>query len=256
MKIFRKRLSISFLLITFFILSPSITAGQKGVRAFGIQFKPIIPFGLVNTDGQTVRDLNTETTLEIQEKRGMSIGAVIRFGLSKRFSFETGINYVQRNYHFNLNSVSIAKYSEADLRFTGYEIPALGMVFVRLGDKMYMNAAAGLSFDFFPTGGVATYDQDTSLTIEYGMLETNWIQLSLLANLGFEYRTEKNGYFYLGASYHRPFSNMAEVYISYIESNSTTFVRLISPPPGVSGNYLSIDIRYFFNPGKNKRKKE
>ena len=167
------RIKIHFFILTtgfliFGAVNPSIA--QSGIRAFGIQFKPIFPLGLVNTDGQTIIDETNNTRLEISEKGGYSLGAVIRIGFSKRFSLETGISFIRRNYGFKLNSSDFTE-SQASLRFTGYEIPAIGMIFVKLGQQTYMNASAGVVVDLFPTGGVVAIDRDT---IEYGILETNW----------------------------------------------------------------------------------
>ena len=225
---------------------------QKGVTNFGLSFRPIIPLGLVNTQGFSVKDQYSGTDFNLAARPSYSMGAVIRFGLTNRFSLETGIHYVARNYNFKLDD-SDYPYSSASLRFSCYEIPLHGMVFVRLGEQTYMTATAGLVFDLFPTGGLVTHDRDT---IEYGMLENHWIHLSLGSNLGFEWRTEKNGWFYFGASYHNTLGDMAKIFISYRKPYTNTFVRLISPDPSVNGNYLSLDLRYFFNPGTKVNKRE
>jgi len=230
-------------------ISTSDIQAQTGVKAFGIQIKPIFPLGLVNTDGQVIKDAETGSTLSIDVNSGYSIGAVVRFGINDRFSFETGINYVARNYSFNLTNPGF-EVSTADLRFPGYEIPALFMVFVRLSENIHMSVTAGVSFDLFPTAGVVTSDRDS---IEYGLLEENWVIISLVANIGFEYRTKKSGYFYLGASYHSPFGDMADVFVSYRETNSNEHIILVEPFPSVSGNYLSLDLRYYFNPESSKK---
>jgi hypothetical protein len=81
------------------------------------------------------------------------------------------------------------------------------------------------------------------------MLETNWIILGLCANLGFEYRTLKSGYFYFGASTHLPLTEMAEVIVSSNKPQTNYFERLVWPAPKVIGTYITLDIRYFFNPG-------
>lgn len=232
----------------FICLSITGIQAQKGVKAFGIQVKPIFPLGLVNTDGQVIKDAGTGSTLSIDVNSGYNIGAVIRFGITDRFSFETGIKYTARNYSFNLTNPGFPT-STADLRFPGYEIPAMIMVFVRLSENIHMSVSAGVSFDMFPTSGVVTSDRDS---IEYGLLEQNWVILSLVTNIGFEYRTEKSGYFYLGASYHSPFGDLADVFVSYRETNSNEHIILIEPFPSVSGNYISLDLRYYFNPESRK----
>jgi len=240
----------NFLAILTLIAVTSNLYGQNGVRAFGIQYKPIFPLGIVNTDGQSVSDPTNNTKLDIITKRGSSIGAVIRIGLSKRWSLETGINYVKRNYDLKLSSPDF-KDSEGSLQLIGYEIPVIAMIFVKLGENMYMNAASGISFDFFPTGGIVSYDRDT---IEYGMLESNWLIPALNVNLGFEYRTKNSGYFYIGSSYHIPFSDIATVFVSYRNTGTNKFEALVNPPPTISGTYFTLDLRYFFNPGMKEKK--
>ena len=218
---------------------------QKGIAAFGIQFKPIFPLALVNTDGGSHTDNDAFTRHQIDENAAYSAGAVLRFGITSRISLESGISYTKRNYRFRLTSPDFPG-TESGLSFINYEIPLTGMVFVRLGEKMYMNASAGIIFNLCPTGGVVSYERDT---IEFGIKESSWANMAFSANFGFEYRTEKNGYFYLGTMYHRPFSPLASVHVSYRVSGTNDFVEVIQPAPDVSGNYLSLDLRYFFHPG-------
>ena len=111
-----------------------------------------------------------------------------------------------------------------------------------------MDAALGSSIDLFPSD---IYTSDSYF--KHSSRRRNIISLSILSNLGFEYRTEKSGYFYLGASYHRPFNSIYTTKIKYENSykNETITTKL-------SGNYLTIDFRYFFNedPIKKENKKK
>ena len=102
-----------------------------------------------------------------------------------------------------------------------------------------MNVAGGISIDIYPT---PLFVEDTYFA--NAINRTNWVQPSLLANLGWEYRTEKSGYIYFGASLHRPFSTIFEEFVTYKGESGerreeTTF--------DLTGNYLTIDIRYFFS---------
>jgi hypothetical protein len=228
----------------------SLCSAQNGIRAFGVQFKPIFPLAVVNTEEKSVVDNSSDTRLNINQKSGYSVGAVIRIGLAKRFSMETGIHVINRYYDFKMTGKDVPA-TDASLSLRSFEIPAIGMVFVRLGEQLYMNAAGGITFDLFPTGGIVTYKRDS---IEFGILESNWLIPALSANIGVEYRTKKNGYFYFGSSYHQPFKDMATVYVSYRKTNTSNFVTLVNPPPQVKGNYFTIDIRYYFNPGMKGKK--
>lgn len=228
-----------------------ILKAQQGVTTFGVSVRPIFPLGIVNTDVISFDDGASGSRLTVNSMAGYSLGAVIRFGLTKRFSIETGIHYNARFYDFQLENNGFPN-SSAQLRFPGYEIPLHGMVFVRLGQETYMTATAGLIFDLFPTGGISTYDRDT---MYYGMLERNWVIVGLGSNLGFEWRSQDKGYFYIGASYHNTLGDLADLFIAYRVPNTDNFVDLIEPVPSINGNYLSLDFRYFFDPGKKKDRK-
>ena len=68
------------------------------------------------------------------------------------------------------------------------------------------------------------------------------IGLSYLANIGFEYKTEEKGNFYLGASLVTPLSPITETKIKY-EYQNATFSEFTA---FLNGNYITIDLRYFF----------
>lgn len=78
-------------------------------------------------------------------------------------------------------------------------------------------------------------------------------KLGLLANVGFEYRTESRGYFYVGGSYHLPFRNIYNTFMIY-DHNSVSEQGFLQ----LNGNYLTIDLKYFFHeePEKPKVKEE
>src|SRR5690554_7061589 len=92
------RLYIHILLI--FILSVQSTNAQsyrsKPENFFGLQFKPLIPFGLVGDKPFTIKEGNFEST--ISPTFGYSYGGVVRIGLTELLALETGLNYNRRNY--------------------------------------------------------------------------------------------------------------------------------------------------------------
>jgi hypothetical protein len=134
------------------------------------------------------------------------------------------------------------------VRFIGYEIPALAMVYIRLGERSWMNNALGFSFDLYPS--------DAERAQEYSrvyMARRDWKQVGLVANIGVEYRTYKSGWFYLGATYHRPFGDIAQAEFTWYDR--LNFGTVISA--GIPGSYLTADLRYFFHndPDKARRRK-
>ena len=157
---------------------------------------------------------------------------VVRKGITKTISFETGINYVKRVYNLSIIDSSNNFTRDGKFRIIGYEIPLLALVYIRIGEKFYMNNALGFSIDIFPS--------DVRTVNSYST-RTSFIIPALLANLGWEYRTDKSGIFYIGASFHRPFSKIMSTKIWYDGNNKTAEVET-----KLAGSYLTIDFRYFF----------
>jgi hypothetical protein len=137
-------------------------------------------------------------------------------------------------------------------RFIGYEIPMQGLLYMRLGKELYVNASGGLSMDLYPSNVETSngYFVDTvAFDFYQKTIRQRWLQLSVLANVGFEWRTKESGYIYLGASYHRPFNQIAQVYAEMqIDTDPTSVVFPLS------GNYLTVDFRYFFHEAPERKK--
>jgi len=224
-------------------LSISINA-QERVTTVGLQLKPIFSSDLFKSGKQEAIVDNINFTLD--PKIGLSFGMVIRKGFTKSLSIETGINYLRRNYDLTISDPDSSFSGTSSFKIVNYEIPVLGLIYVQLGNQLFMNVAGGASIDIYPSD-LFTYDN----YFENDLFRYNWFQASLVANVGWEYRTRKSGYFYLGASYHRPFTNMMKEKILY-----KGFNRDVETHFELSGNYLTLDFRYFFheNPAKKKRK--
>ena len=210
---------------------------QEKVTTFGIQLKPIVPVEFFNAGKQEKTTNNIEYINE--PKFGMSFGMVIRRGLNKNLSIETGLNFLRRNYDLTVNESDSSFSSTSDFSIVNYEIPILLLAYVRLGRNTFMNVAGGASIDIYPSDLFVGSESVSNLIIMQ-----SWLQPSLLANIGWEYRTEKSGYIYLGASLHRPFSNIFTEYVEYKGANGG---RLESENFDLTGSYFTIDIRYFFH---------
>lgn len=219
-----------------------ILNAQEKVTTFGIQFKPIIPISFV--DGGTLNKSISNVNFELKPKFGLAFGMVIRKGFTKNISLETGINLLRRNFDLTINDVDSSFSSNSNFRVINYEIPISLLVYVKIGQKMFMNASGGISFDMYPTPLFVGEDNEFSNAIN----RKNWIQTSLIANVGWEYRTEKDGYFYFGASFHRPFSALLNSFVTYQAFDRNDEVKF-----ELSGNYLSLDFRYFFHEDKTKK---
>ena len=236
-------LIIIFLFNSIFLFSQEDKKPTKTNKesTFGIQYSPIFSSGMNNSDINFTED---NINFDIQLKKGFVFGMEARFDLYKRYSFQTGLNFIRRNYDINITVESSDKsifknnLGHNELRLIGYEIPMMGLVYVRLSKKIYMDNAFGLSFNFFPSN-VKFYD----LYIN----KYSFVNVSLMANLGFEYRTENYGYFYLGAAYQVHFKDMGRFEFSVPAKNYMS---------SFSGNYLVINLKYFFDPVETAKKKK
>ncbi len=229
-----------------FSVCVSLGFAQENTITVGFQFKPIVPIKYFFTEGA---DITTGSgyRFRMQQQFGTSWGMVIRKGFNKRFSLETGISYVNRSYTISIDdSVQVVN---DKFHLIAYEIPVNGLVYIRLSDKLYMNVALGLSLDMFPSDLYTENDN-----YKHYSVRKSWILPGVSANLGYEYRTEKKGFFYLGFSYHKPFSDMYNSVIEYDKSS----IPVETVHTALGGNYLTIDFRYFFHADvlKKKVKKE
>lgn len=232
-----KLTSIAFLVILTFQNS---IHSQIGVNTVGIQLKPIIP---INYFGAGPIQLSNEfATLDLSSKLGYSFGMVVRHGFTKSISIESGINYTRRNYNiFGASSYEYAN-DQADFGFISYELPVQGLIYIRIGEFVYMNASIGLGINFYASD-VASKGENNY--IDHYSERARWINASFLSNLGLELRTKEKGYFYVGASLNTPFNEITATRLNYYyEDNlSTKF-----DPVFLNGNYITLDLRYFFNP--------
>ena len=112
-----------------------------------------------------------------------------------------------------------------------------------------VHTALGVSMDFYPS--------DVESIVEEGSIfifRRNWAQFGVLGNVGVEYRTDKSGIFYLGATFHRPFNDMALADLTWTYLGPPTVRRFAVRTP-LSGSYLTVDLRYYFHEDPERRVK-
>jgi hypothetical protein len=223
------------------------SSAQQGVTTIGFQVKPIIP---INYFGAGPIDLSITDTasINISSKMGYCFGMVIRQGITKSVSLETGINYTRRNYKLTGSSPISNTTDTADFGFVSYEIPFQGLIYIRLADQLYMNTAVGVGINFYASD-VAS--KGRNFLIDHYSERAYWANLSFLSNLGVEYRTKEKGYFYIGASLNTPLWPVALTNLKYYyqDNNSVKF-----EPTYLNGNYLTLDLRYLLPPNEKKKK--
>jgi len=223
---------------------------QEKFLTVGLQLKPIIPSGLFRTDN--VFKSQENMFYSITTTFGYSGGMMIRKEFSKRFSFETGINFTKRNYNLDIiDNDSIvdghifAGYS--DFSIINYEIPLLGLLYLRIGERWHMNTSVGVSMDFFPSD-ISTYDSYFS----HLALRNHWLQLAGVVNHGYELRTDKSGMIYFGGTLHWPFTIIYRSFIDY----KTGLLLKDQTTLDLKGNYFTIDVRYYFPERQEKKRRK
>lgn len=231
------KLSAQFII---FLLLTNTAFSQEGVLTFGIQYKPIVPNTFIGTFKQDFNE--NQFTSNVQQKVGHAFSFVVRQGLTKSISFETGLGFTQRNFNLDFAVEDSNYFGQGKVGFIGYEVPVKALVFIRLGESLFMNTAIGASFNYFPSD----VKVDVPITVgqffsQEGVYRSK-IQGAILADIGFEFRTRKSGYFYLGSSYNLPFASIVTFAMAY-EYPGGDEVAI----DNIRGSYLTIDLRYYFH---------
>jgi hypothetical protein len=231
-----------FFLLLFFIGFNAVQLwSQEKVTTVGVQIKPIFTSRFFGTGPEEISQ--NGFNYNISQSTGFSGGLVIRKGYTKTLSLEFGINYSRRK--IRMESFFNGQSSMAEMRIVGYEIPFSQLIFVRLSERIYMNVSAGFCINMFPS------DVQTTNEVLYAIGGRKLIfNPSLIANVGFEYRTRDKGYFYLGTSLNRPFSPIYGLGIDYIINNDVVNTVVTN----LQGSYLTIDFRYFFHEDPERKK--
>jgi hypothetical protein len=226
---------------------PALVWSQERVTTFGIVAKPIFPSKYLRTG--PVESTDNNVGFKISQLSGFSAGAVIRKGITRTLSIETGLSFVKRNFELQITDAAFK--GTSDYKIIGYEVPLQALVFVQLSRDIWMNVALGPSIDIFPS--------DIRTTGSYFVQETrrksarNILNAGVIANMGWEWRTKKSGYFYLGASYHRSFSNIYTTSVAYIRNPQSTSADALNTTP-LNGDYFTFDLRYYFHENAQPKK--
>jgi hypothetical protein len=230
--IFNLQSIITLITLIALITLTTTTNAQPNTIALGLEYKPIFPLGFLRTGPQTVID--SGVAYKIKLASGFAGGMVIRKSFSKLIAVEVGINYIQRKYTL---SVEDGSYTESSVfHIVGYQIPISFLVFIQTGEKNFATASLGISPDVFASNVHTDGDSMRSYSARQHTFEP-----AIIANVGWEYRTYENGYFYIGAAFHGPFIYYYNTTISYRQNPYDVLIPL-------SGNYLTISLRYFFPP--------
>jgi hypothetical protein len=239
----RRLLNIVLGLVSFFILPIEYFAQEheKGETIFGLEVKAILPTSIFDAGALELGD--DSIAVNVKSPSGYSMGMIIRHNFTKMFTLESGIHYASRNYPVSIENANSGFNGSSSINLVSYEIPIQWLLYIRLGEQVYMNTIFGFSMDFFPSDVTVS-----EYSYAYYIQRDSWVKASLLASIGFEYRTKESGYFYLGASVHSPFGNIGQFYVTYYYDDLLTEDVTFNAP--LNGTYFSVEFRYFFNKGQ------
>ena len=208
-----------------------------------IQLKPIFKGGWLKTGEQTISENNVDFQMNLVS--GISGGLLIRKGLTKLLAIEGGINYTKRNYELRITDYDTSFSGLSEFRIISFEIPMTLLAYIQMGEHLFMNSSLGYCLNYFPsdilTNNLSYYEQYAVYNAHY--------QSAIVANLGTEWRTEKSGSFYIGVTYLRPFDEIYSQQIKYEANGKKVIVY-----SGISGDYLTLDLRYYFHTAPPKKK--
>ncbi len=231
--------TFSFLVIVLLCFS-SFSQVEK-TTYFGLQFRPIFP---TNAGGKEITKLiGSDFTTETKQSIGYSFGGIVRRGITEYIFFESGINFTQRNFQLEMKLNDNSLTAQDKWSFITYDIPVNALIFIKLSPKYYMNTSLGGALRFSPSNIKKVTQTGTEHSfINYGIYK-NKVGINLNANVGFEYRTDRKGSFYLGGSICVPVNGIIDLYSFHAvqaKTNQTYQTGVIA------GRYMSIDFRYFF----------
>lgn len=232
-----------FYLIVFILIS-TCAFGQRKEKPenyFGFQFRPLIPLNVVGDRPFDMVKDEFEST--ISSRFGYSYGGVIRAGVSRQISIETGINYTKRNYGLDFRVPDSNLTAFNTVGFVNYDIPANLLVYIMLDKKLFMNASLGGSLNFYPSNvrTLKNIEGTPHLFIMEGR-RAAFFSTDINSNIGFEYRTEKMGIFYLGISGKLP---LQPIFLIATEYRNDTYRKVAIDK--IDGATFSIDLKYFFH---------
>jgi hypothetical protein len=241
------RFKLSYRIIFSFLTVYNFSFSQLGEKKenypihFGVQTKLLLPSDFLGPVKTTLSNEGFQSILT--QKTGYSYGGLIRADFTKNVTLECGINYIQRQFkaEMSYSDSSVTVNDTNNLTFINYELPITGIVKIQLARNIYSLVGLGPSFTFKPTN-VALIDLPGGKHTFYHSGSVKKFGIDLNAQAGFELRTKKSGYFYLGGGVKVPTSYLFNWGGKYAQQGSSESLIDFEK---VNGAFLSIDLRYY-----------
>jgi hypothetical protein len=206
---------------------------------FGVQVRSIIPTNFVGNPITTLQKDGLQASL--QQTIGYSFGGIVRVGLTELIALETGINFSQRYFKVQGSIADSGIYVTNQLGFIQYDLPLNGLIYIKLTKRFFANASLGVTAGFKPTSIATQNNIDGSKFFYHTGFVNKKASLDLNGNLGFEFRSKKTGFYYLGTTVRLPLAPL----FTYISTYRNQGYK-VTQYGDVSGAFLGIDLRYFF----------
>ena len=218
-----------------------MSQSKNSDKQFGINTGAIIPINYFGAGPLELESNNSKITLST--KIGYHFGMMIKTNYSKKFSIESGINFLRRNFDLSGSSDVTGDEDNADFGYISYGFPTKAIVYIQLSDKSFLNTSLGASLDFYASAVNSKGEND--FIFQYSE-RAKWINGSILADLGVEWRVDY-GAFFLGAGVNIPITTIAVTNLKFHYDESDYNNKIDSYDPiFLRGNFFNLKIKYFF----------
>ncbi len=223
------------------LIYPLHNNAQEKNTTIGLVLKNTIPNTIFRTK-TPIQITQNNLNVDVEGKHSISFGMVLRKSLTNVWSIESGLYSIKRNQILNFSDKSNNLTENLSFAISSYEIPIQALIYVKINPSLYVDASSGVSINFFPSHVGNSSEKITHLAVK-----NQWITPSAIVSTGMEYRTKKSGYIYFGGSYHVYFFPSYESQVVYENNGVKQTIPYL-----LSGNYFSLDIKYFFYEDKKK----
>ena len=245
-----KPLYYVFIMFLLMFYHQTISQINKGDKIFGFTLSPLIPIDYFGA-GPLILE-NNYSNIELSSKIGYQFGMLMRNTKLKNITLESGILFCRRNFKFNgeNNFISSSNSDVGDFGYINYALPLNSLVFIQLSDNIHMNTSLGGELDFYAS---AVASKSSKNFIHHYSERARWINGSVNASIGLEFRDKDAGIFYIGSQVNIPISTILVTHFKYYYAGSGgdfddydgTFLR---------GNYFNILLKYFLPLSMEKTK--
>ncbi len=224
------------------------THAQKKWATFGVHVEPIIPLEMFRIRSSEIMRESVKFTSK--PLSGFTLGTHLSVELTPKFSVETGINYVSRNFLVSVEDGSFK--DKINFEADNFEIPFTITFYIKLSEKIFMGQSVGTSLQLIPSNLYTRNDKknitgSTIYSFEQFSQRKGTIIPTFKGAVGFEYRSKNSGYFYVGPVYHL-FAELYQTNLNYYNLSTSKSINKVVTK--TIGDYFGIEVRYVFKPSE------